>query len=56
MKIKYEMNGYQIVTKCPDKYNKAKVSSFSCHDCNYFISDDEKKQIVECNFKKKQEL
>jgi len=51
LKIKYKTDGRLCKTFCPDKKNKAKVSSFSCHNCDYFVSDDAEKKIVECSFK-----
>ena len=54
MKIKYVVHKGWCITCCPNKKDAIlKVGNRYCHNCFYFIHDDEKKHIVECFFKKK---
>jgi uncharacterized paraquat-inducible protein A len=53
MKLKYktDCDGF-IFTFCPNIEKEGiKVGSRSCSLCEYFVSDDAEKKIVECSFK-----
>lgn len=53
MKIKYETDDGWCETFCPNSEKEGiKVGSMSCAECDYFVSDDETKQIVKCSFEK----
>lgn len=56
-KIKYHINGKgRLITKCPycitlpDIPFKVYVGSSYCEKCQYFVSDDIRNEIVECNY------
>jgi len=52
MKIKYKINNKkQLFTECPNGNDGVKAGSIACGCCNYFVSDDAEKKIVECSFK-----
>lgn len=56
-RIKYHVNGKgRLITKCPycitlpDIPFKIYVGSHYCEKCQYFVSDDIRNEIVECNY------
>ena len=56
-KIKYHVNGKgRLITKCPYRItlpnipSKVYVGSIMCEACKYFVSDDIRNEIVECNY------
>ena len=42
-------------TECPNN-GEGHVGSNACHNCKYFISDNESLLIVDCNYPEKSEV
>lgn len=49
MKIKYELGHMSLcLTPCPHG-ERSRVGSNGCGRCPYFVRNDAKRQIIECN-------
>ncbi len=56
MKIKYKFSRVKNIlkTRCPGKYKNSgtMVGSYMCGRCEFFVSNNDKTNIVECEWKK----